>query len=179
MKLLKKAYEINRDKFAAPWDITDEVFYAETRGKAKNAAWMAMSYDGTYYDKYGREITFLNLPIRRAKDNDIYEYLGKEKRKCDIDYDIQKNNRNFELDKLLSENPDGKCYIIKRGQYYRPNSNGYTDHRIKAGIYSLEEGISDVKRCGLYDNIHVQLIDIEEHNKYMIEHIEDLKSRLL
>lgn len=178
MKLIQKAYALNTSRFEEPYFAPDNVVYATSRGKAKTMLWDQIMSDG-YTNDIGEEITFLNLPIRRAPNADKYEYFGKIMTKSDIDYQIRKRDRDLEFEDILIKNPNSFAYIQKGGRYYRPNCNGYTDYKWLAGVYTLEKAVSECKGCSLGDNMRPTLINIDEHNKMLEGYIKDFKEKML
>lgn len=175
-KLLEKAWQIDLSKVNEGYLYNQDIVYAETRGKAK-VKYSVWDYY-TLFDE-NENFTYLNLPVIRCKEADKYEVNGKPMTKSKIEYYEKIDKREAEFDKLLKDNPNSYAYIKKRGTYYRPNCNGYTNERLAAGVYTLEKAVSECKGCDLSDNMHPVLIDIEEHNTYILKHIEDFKSRLL
>ena len=60
--------------------------------------------------------------------------------------------------------------------YNRPNSCGYTDYKIDAGVYTKEEALKHAEGCR---DILLIPIDIKEHNDMIIEKSQDLLSRYI
>lgn len=176
--LHSKAWKIDTSNFAEPWFAPDDIWYAETRGKAKKIIFDTIRHDG-YQDSKFNEITFLSLNVVRAKHADKYLVNGEVKKLDRIEYDEKVEERNKKLDKLLCENPNGYAYIKKGGYYYMSGYCGYTEFRTNAGVYTLQDAIEEVKRCSLKDSMAAILIDNEEHNKLISEKIEELKKKLI
>lgn len=86
-------------------------------------------------------------------------------------------SRDKKLDKLLSLPEETKAYIIKGGYYYRPESCGYTEYRSEAGVYSIKEAVDSVRKSSLKCGMKVMPIDVEEHNKMLMDKIKEYKSR--
>lgn len=180
MILQEKAWEINpnclseHDKYHAP----EDVVYADSRGKAKSAL-LSKVYDYDLKDYLGDDITYLNLRIKRAKEADKYLINGEVKSAWQIELDRQTKERNDEVDRMVKENPTGYAYIKKGGLYYRPNSCGYTEYLISAGVYPIQRAADIVKSCSIGDYMLLIPIDPVEHNEKLNKTIKDIKSRLI
>ncbi|MFT6125759.1 MAG: hypothetical protein ACJAVA_000200 [Flavobacteriaceae bacterium] len=170
-----KAYELNLDKIEEGYRYDSVIAYGETRGKAKSKIWEEIEnygYGPLYFDG---ELTFLNLPIRRAKEYDKIEFEGKLKTKREIEEIEVDRKRIAKLNSFLNNTEITHCYIQK-GSYYRPGSCGYTSFKSRAGVYTIKEGVSHARSC---EDIWLEIIDINEHNKMLKDEIESLKSRLV
>lgn len=174
MKPHKKAYTLDLSKIDEGYLYSEEIIYAESRGKAKSF----VDFDD-YTLSNGDEVTFLNVPIIRSKHNDIFLVDGVEKSLSSIEYDKRKTERDSNLDKLLKENPSGKAYIKKGGLYWRPNNSGYTEFQRFAGVYDLKDAIDTCKSSDLGRFERPILIDKKEHNELINKTIKDLQTRLL
>lgn len=93
-----------------------------------------------------------------------------------IELILIERERIKELDNILNNDSIKYCYIKKRGEYYRPNSCGYTTYKFFAGVYTKEEAVSDAKSC---NDLTIIPINVEEHNKYINTIISDLNTRLI
>jgi len=175
MTLHQKAWEINPNRLLEPWFSGDEVYYG-TRGQAKSSALPDYDAARTCSDE---EITYLNIPIRRAKNMDKYLVNGEIKTRSQIEYDEEKACKFAEIDDTVSNNPNSKAYIRKGGYYYRPDCNGYCSSVLDAGVYSVQEAAKSVKRSSLGDCMALILIDKEDHNRAINNRIADLKTRLI
>lgn len=180
MILQEKAWEINpiylseHDKYYAP----DDVVYADSRGKAKSKLLARIRFSDIK-DFLDKEIGFLNLRVKRAKHSDKYLIDGEIKLLGQIELDRQTKERNDEVDLMVKENPTGYAYIKKGGLYYRPNSCGYTEYLISAGVYPIQRAADIVKSCSIGDYMLLIPIDPVEHNEKLNKTIEDIKSRLI
>lgn len=67
------------------------------------------------------------------------------------------------------------CYI-RKGSYYRPGSCGYTDYKVKAGVYTKEEAINHAERCR---ELTLVPIDNAKHNELIMDEVKDLLSRYI
>jgi len=180
MILQEKAWVINpsylseQDKYHTP----EEVVFADSRGKAKSEL-LSKLYDYDLKDYLGDDITFLNLRVKRDKYFDKYLVNGEIKSAWQIELDRQTKERNDEVDRMVKENPTGFAYIKKRGLYYRPNSCGYTEYLISAGVYPIQRAADIVKSCSIGDHMLLIPIDPKEHNEKLNKTINDIKSRLI
>lgn len=173
---LMKAYELNLDKIIEGYRCSPVIAYGETRGKAKAAMWEEIKYDDYGLIWPNEEVSFLNLPIRRAKQYDKVEFEGEIRTKMEIDKIEQSRKRLAKLNSFLHKISITHCYILKRGVYYGPNSCGYTSFKSRAGVYTIEEGVSHAKGC---EDIWLEIINVKEHNKMILKEIEQLKSKLI
>jgi PDZ domain-containing secreted protein len=178
MKLQEKAWTIDNSNFEEPWFAPNNVFYAESEGKAKIKAFREV-YDCGCKDSRGNDFTFLTVKIKRAKQADKYLVDGSVKTLKEIEYDQQVREYKEHIDKLVRENEGGYAYIKKGGYYYRDNHCGYTEFVAYAGVYSILEAATTAKSCSLRDGMKIIPINPEEHNKMIQEKIEDLTSRLI
>jgi hypothetical protein len=174
MELVEKAYELNLDKISEGFLYSKVISYGKTPGMAKKDILQKMQYEDLKLTN-GEEVTFLNMPIRRLKSCDKYNINGKIKTLLVHEEETKAEERLTMLDKMLVDYKNGHAYI-RKGSYYRPNSCGYTEFRIRAGVYTIEEAVSEAKSC---DEITVVPINIKEHNELINKEIEELKSRIL
>ncbi len=173
-----KAYQLNNSNFNEPWFAPEITVYADTRGEAKQLILAQIRwYD--HVDKYDEPIGFLNIKVVRAKHLDLKLVNGEYKTQFKIDEDKRYDDFNAELDKLLIDYKGGFAYVKKGGSYYRPNSCGYTEFRTRAGIYTIQEAVREVRGCSLMDCMQAVPIDKIEHNKLLQDEIDSLSSRLL
>lgn len=179
MELHSKAWAINADKFKQSWYVPEDVIYTNDRNEARLKAMGLLKWTDLLLEDTDEEATYLNVPVRRVPRADKYEVDGQILTAANIEYENRKRTRNEEIDKIVAENPNGHAYVKKGGTYWMPNSNGYTDYRIKAGVYSVQEAARIVKSSSLDRYETFVLIDKEEHNNYILGHIEDLKTRLI
>ena len=78
-----------------------------------------------------------------------------------------------ELKKIANNKKIRFCYI-RKGPYYRPNACGYTDFITKAGVYTKEEAIKRAESC---KELTIIPVNIDEHNKFIVDEVKDLLSR--
>lgn len=173
----EKAYEIIFDKIEEGFMSSGVYCFAETINKAKTQLLEQVKWDDWKLKYSGEELSYLNIPVRRKKEYDIVTYEGQEVRRYQVEEIKAENARNSNLDAILSDPNIKYCYINKycRG-YYRPNSSGYSSFTSEAGVYTKEKAVSEARGV---KEIHLEVINIEEHNKMLNEQIEDLKSRII
>jgi hypothetical protein len=174
--IVLKAYEIDLDKLEEGYLSDSIVCYAENSNKAKVTLLRQIANDNWKLKYLGEELTYLNIPVKRKKSSDKVIFEGKEVLRSSIEQLIAERERIAKLDEILN-NPNIKyCYIIRYGQYYRPNSCGYTSLKFEAGIYPKDEAISHAKSVR---EIRLESVDIDEHNKMINQKIAELQERLL
>jgi len=171
-----KAYKINFSKIEEGYLASEQVCYADNRNEARSILLKEVRYDNWKLKYSDEELTYLNIPVIRAKYCDKIYFEGKLITRSEHEQLIQKRERFAELDKILNDPTIEYCYIIKRVAFYRPNSSWYTDKQSRAGVYSKSEAVCEAKSC---DQITIRPIDIEHHNKLLESGISYLNSRLL
>ncbi len=173
--IVSKAYEINLDELDEGYLSDSIICYAENLNKAKVKLLKEIQYDNWILKKSGKELTYLNIPVKRIKSADKVIFEGKEIIRCSIDKLIEERERLAKLDEIAN-NPNIKyCYIIK-GSYYRPNWCGYTSLKFDAGVYPKDEAVGHAKSVR---EIRLEWVDVEEHNKMINEKIAELRRQLL
>jgi len=71
---------------------------------------------------------------------------------------------------------DEYFWIWKNGSYYRPNSSGYTDTILDAGIYRKHDAISAAFHCR---DIKLIPVNVTQHNQRVIAKIKELSDTLI
>lgn len=174
LEIVEKAYMFNNSEIEQPWFYEDIIEYVETRGKAKMKIWRHLDDEIRNVD--GKEITFLNLPVKRCKNQDRVLYKGEiVKRYQTAHYQAVEKNDNL-LDSYMKDTSITHCYKMKRGQYYAWNNCGYVSYKHVAGVYPKEEAIPYCK--GQLEVICVP-INTEEHNEIILNQIARLKKGLI
>jgi len=84
--------------------------------------------------------------------------------------------KKSEIIKILNDKKITCCYIWKNGWYYRPSSKGYTESKLKAGIFTKEEAATHCNSC---DEIKMIPINNSEHNNLLLSEITDLLTRII
>lgn len=80
-----------------------------------------------------------------------------------------------ELKNIVNNKNITHCYI-KKGLYYKPDACGYTDFRVRAGIYTKCDAIKHYKHC---DELTLIPIHNSSHNDLILEEVKDLLSRII
>lgn len=170
MKLIEKAYQIDFSKIEEGFLYSDRIVWADNRNQAKKLllkdSW-DMNIKGT-----NEEPTYLTIPVIRCKEADKFEFEGQSLTRMRIDEIVNRRLREKFLDDLVGD----FFYIRKRGYYYAPNSCGYVSSETDAGVYKRKDAISHAKSC---EELFLVPIDVETHNKNILDKIENLKRRLL
>src|SRR3990167_3077685 len=165
----QKAWQVDFRQIENGWEYSERVVYADTRNQAKTLL-LKEAWDMILKDT-GDDVTYLTIPVVRAKEydkilfEDNYYTRGKIEQ---IKYD---RSRILELDAILNNANITHCYIKKGGYYYQPNSSGYTDYVLKAGVYTKEDAVSSAKSC---NELSIIPINIIEHNDMMQNEINKL-----
>jgi len=183
MKPTKKAYRINQRNL----DLNHEsivrgyldYFYADNEKQARKIALKECEYNGIETDYNDEPLTYISIKVYREPSKDKFLVDGQLKTKKEIESDKRRSDRNAGFRKLLEENPEGMAFIKKGGYYYRKNYSGYTEHRTDAGVYTLAQAVRECLGMSESEYMRPELIDIAEHNKMILEKIEELKTRLI
>lgn len=150
MELIKKAWSLDLDVIDEGHFCEDIVIYAGTKGKAKSEM---MKTDVQYHKLWSidEEITFLNVPVIRAKNLDIVKIDNRE---------MARNIAMSYLDQLEKRN---KIELHSSDEFYRQhtreysgnaigfwalNGKGYTIDPEKAHIYTKEEVLKSFGKYG-------------------------------
>lgn len=175
--LVKKAYQIDFNKIEEGYLYCERSCYAKTRNEAKSTLLgkLKSDYEELQLKYSDDKVNYLNIPVIRYKEADRYLFEDKELTLSAIEEIHQERIRIASLDEILNDNSIVFCYI-KKGNYYKPGSSGYTDFKIFAGVYTKEEAISHAKSVR---EIKIIPINIDEHNSMIVKEIEDLKSRYI
>ena len=175
-KPTKKAYELVLDNLDEGY-LSDTIYcYADNHNQARYKLLHMVRYDNWKLKYSGKELNYWNIPVRRSPDNDIYWCNGNEVTKSDYDKILKQFDRENELNRILNDESITHYYIRKGGYYYRPDSAGYTEYQINAGIYLRDEAVRAAKSCS--DLILVP-VNPEEHNAKLYAEIVDLYSRFI
>lgn len=177
-EIVEKAWVINNSNWEEPYFCPQDVFYAETAGKAKLKALKHIDC-GDALDSSGNELTFTTIKVQRANELDKILFEGVPTERHQIDYVLEKRERDNELLKLAKENAGAYAYIKKGGYYYRDNHSGYTEYILQAGVYPIQEAVRSVMHLSLGDNGRVILINPDEHNKMIETEIAKLQGKII
>ncbi len=170
---MKKGYKVNLDKIEEGYLYSEYSCLAESRNEAKKI--LLKNFDGKL--KYETDqVSYLTIPIVRYKEIDEIEFEGEIKNKQQIESILSERRRIASLDLFLADPSVVYMYIKKGGYYYRPNECGYTEFITMAGVYEKEDAVRQAKSVR---ELRLIPINIEEHNKNLLERIEELKSRII
>ncbi|MCT4665635.1 MAG: hypothetical protein N4A45_10415 [Flavobacteriales bacterium] len=176
LEIKHKAYELNLDKIHEGHLYSEFVVFAETRGQAKQKISGEIDMCDYKLELSEDEMTFLNMPIRRAKQYDKVVYKGVEMQRHEVKYRIRVEEYNAKIEKYLQDPKITHCYIRKRGMYYGWNKCGYVSYSTHAGVYPKEEAVPYCK--GNLDLI-CEPIDNNTHNEQIINQIARLRKGLI
>lgn len=173
--LKEKAYEIDFSRIEEGYLFSEYITYAENRNQAKTQLLKDSYCQSICLQGSDDEVTYLTIPVIRAKQADKYDFEGSSMTKQQISEELEERERKRHLDNILNDESITHCYI-RKGNYYRPNSCGYTDFKHRAGIYSKKEAVSHAMSCR---DIDLEIINIDNHNKMIQEEIQELQTRLI
>lgn len=148
----------------------------EARSKALRILNNEYSIDVDYLDE---PLTYVSIKLYRYPDYDKFEYEGKHLTKERIQEVKTQSEYQKSLDDLLANNINAIAYIKKGGYYYRGNNSGYTEYKVEAGIYQIDEAVKHCKMSSYMDCMQAIVINPAEHNKMILDKIEYLKTKLL
>jgi len=176
LDIIQKAYELNLDKIYESYHYSEVVVFAETRGQAKQKINREIDIEDYKLDFIEDEMTFLNMPVRRAKQYDKVIYKGEEMRRNQVEYKLRIEKENNRIENFLSDPNITHCYIMKRGSYYSWNYSGYVSYSTHAGVYSKEEA---VPYCKNDLDLTCVAIDNTDHNENILNEIARLRKGIV
>lgn len=176
LKLIERCWELDLDKVNEGFLFDNIICHVETRNQAKVKLLEEAVWRGAVSNRTDEDFTYLDIPIKRYKLGDKFLFEDRPMTKWEIEQVLKRRQEDTEFDKLLADPTIEYCYIIKRGLYYGPNSCGYTAIRERAGVYTIEYGVSSAKSCR---ELRLKVIDIDEHNKYLREASEDILDKII
>lgn len=173
MKIIEKGWSVDLSMIDEGYLCSQISCNAPTKNKAKSKLLPETKY---LVNRYGEEITYLNIPIFRDNTVDLVEFQDEVMQRFKAENLIQSYKHLDELNTILNDPKIEYCYIIKRGSYYGDNYCGYTEYKYKAGIYPKEDAVRHCRGC---NELSLISIDIQEHNTYIQKHIEELKKKII
>lgn len=176
MKIVEKAWELNTGKIEEGFLLSEKTVYSNSRNEAKQKILEWYKYDDLKLRYDFDDVTYLNIPITRSREYDKVLFEGEVVCKADIPKIKEKLEKEAEFERILNDPKIVYCYIRKNGYYYRPNSGGYTEYVLHAGIYTKQEAVKSARSC---DELSVIPIDEIVHNEMIETEIENLKKRLI
>lgn len=175
MTITKKAYEIDRDRLEEGYLSDNIICHAENLNKAKVELLRTVRYDDWRLKYINKELTYLNIPVKRIKIYDKVIFEGQEITRNEIDKIIRERERNEKLNKILNDSNIEYCYIWKSG-YYKPNSSGYTYLKHEAGIFPKKEAVNSAKSV---QDITLEPVNVNEHNNMIFNIIKQLEKNII
>lgn len=175
LKLVQKAYEIDFSKIDDGFLASDQVCHADTIGKAKTILMNKIKWEGWKLKYTDTDICFTNIPVKRSHVRDLYEFEGENIPMYKIHDILNERKRLSILNEMLKDESISFCYI-RKGNYYKPNSCGYTDFAFWAGVYTKEEAILAARSCA---DLSIIPINVKEHNEMIQKEISNLTTRLI
>lgn len=128
---------LNTTNLDEPWYYENYNVYYGTKGQAKQLALVDVGLDAKTIS--GEEVTFLNIKVKRSKEQDIVEFEGEYIQR----YKIKTKKRKKSIEELPI---DKFCYVQNSRNYvgdsvlwWAKNGCGYTTDLSKAHKYSGEE----------------------------------------
>lgn len=176
LPIVKKGYSLQWDLLEEGHYYSDYAVAAETRNQAKSLLLGMFKYEDPKFSYSKKEVTYLNIPIRRNPYADTVLFEDKEYSRNNLGKMLTLRKHDTELTQILEDEKVSHCYIKKRGSYYRPDSCGYTEIRTRAGIYPKERAVREGKGDLLFDIVP---INAEEHNAMILAEIKELESKLI
>lgn len=175
LEIVEKAYELNLDMIRDAHLCNEIVVFAETRGQAKQKISEEIDLED-YEIEYVGKMTFLNMPIRRAKQYDKVLFRDEEMRRSQVEYKIRVEEENAKIEKYLEDPKITHCYIKKRGSYYGWNKCGYVSYSTHAGVYPKDEAVPYCK-----NSLELTCVPIDNatHNEQILNQIARLKKGLV
>jgi hypothetical protein len=175
LEIKQKAWRLNLDMIDEGYLCCKVIVYANTRNGAKSEILKEMRHEEYKLAYSVSDVTYTNVPILRAESYDKLLFEGVELTRQGIDSILKDRERKDKLYDILNDPNISHCYI-RKGNYYRPNSCGYTDFIHRAGVYTKEEAVKHANGCS---DLTIIPIDPVVHNGILNKEIEDIKSRLI
>lgn len=171
-----KGYQINLDKISEGYLYSPVFCVAESVNKAKSELLKKVYYDDMKLIHSGKNVTYTTIPVIRYPEADLKDFEGKLLVQHEINVILEKRKREQYFQSIIDDVNITHCYIRKHGSYYRPHASGYTQFRSFAGIYEKNDAIKHGRSCG---ELIIIPINTEEHNKMIMDEINDFKNRLI
>lgn len=175
-KLIKKAYCLNLERIMEGFLCSEVVVHADSHNVAKSLLLFETAHEGHRVSRTGEDVTYLNIPVKRSPENDIYEFEGNHICFNKIQGILKERERRESLQTILDDATIAFCYIRKRGCYYRPNDAGYTEMQTRAGIYDKEGAVKRAISC---EELTLVPVDMTKHNALLQAEIDEMKQRLI
>ena len=175
VEVLSRGYRIDLSRVEEGYLYEEFCCHAKTKGKAKTKLLEQIKYEGLCAEGTDEELNYLNIPVVRDQSYDLIEYKDRVfDSRVQFETFLQRELRELDLRDIIEDPNITHCHILKRGQYYRDNSSGYTDHKLAAGVYTKKVAVGEAVSC---EDLVISPIDTEEHNAYLDTMIEEIKNR--
>ena len=174
LKIKEKAYQIDFNRIEEGYLYGEAICHAESLGKAK--AKLLSEVEEATTCLFGDEVTFLNIPVIRAKQYDKVLYNNEIITRDQYTYKKRVRDNDKELDKILKDDNITHCYKMKRVMYYSWDNCGYVSYKQNAGVYEKEKTVNYCK-----GQLEVTCIPIitKDHNDYLMKQIERIKKGII
>ena len=169
LKPYSKAYTFNWHyvEESSLYDQYHYISYAESRNIAK-AELLQMAQDMDVSFLYTTELTYLNIRIRRKKEQDRYLIDGTLYTQETYRIHLRREDQKRKVDSILADDKITHCFIKKNGLFYRDNCAGYTSKSEEAGVYNKAFACN---HCRGYLEMSVIPINIPVYNAMINEKI--------
>lgn len=174
--LVQKAWKVDFNKIEEGFLYCAKICYADSRNQAKKILLKECLYDSVCLSGEKEEVTYLTIPVVRAKGLDKLQFEGQQISLYEIKRIIEERKRVKELNQILANVEVSHCYIAKRGLYYRPNSCGYTSMIEEAGVYEKKYAVNSAMNC---EELTIIPIIIKEHNEMIHKKISELETKII
>jgi|TARA_B110000259_G_C13951793_1_gene377094 hypothetical protein len=139
LEIVEKAWSINNSNLEEPWFHDDYETYHGTRGQAKQRA-LSDHDAGITVD--GKELTFLNIRVKRRKSGDKVRYEGEITSRGRVSRLMTERNRINAIKKHKEEwfyVQDARSTVGNSGLWWGKNGSGYGCHLPSAHRYTKAE----------------------------------------
>lgn len=136
-KTIKPAWMLNPENLNGAYKFQTDGVFLGTRGEAKSYFFW-INEDATLKET-GEDVRYLDIKVKRVKEEDEIEYEGKIIRRRSIArFDRMERIRNLDKDKLYYVQ-DRRQYVGNAVLWWGRNGNGYVCELSRAHKYSYEE----------------------------------------
>jgi hypothetical protein len=174
LEIKEKAYQVDFSQIEEGYLYGEAICHAESLGKAKTK--LLPEVEGCRTNLFYDDVTFLNIPVIRAKQYDRIIYNEEIITRHELEYKIRVKESDIELNKILKDKTITHCYKKKRGMYYSWENCGYVSYKQNAGVYNKEEAVNYCK--GQLDVTCIPIIT-KEHNDFLFKQIERIKKGVI
>ena len=175
LKILQKGYTIDFSRIAEGF-VYDQSRY-EINAVNKNQArsiLLGLAEDMQLYT--GVDLTYITIPVITCPQADLIEFEDRSIIRYKLNTLLKMREWSARLKTLEDDSSVEYCYIMKRGEYYLPDSCGYTSIIERAGVYPKAEALQHARGC---NEISLKPVDIQQHNKRLTDEMASMYSRLI